>query len=82
MAQILQMTENKKSYDLKIKAEELEADIAFFDARVSLIGEKLATTYSQAQRQLYLRLNDCFQIELNAINKNRKQMHERRKRKR
>ena len=55
--------ESEQNLRKKIKQAEIEADIAFFDARLSLIGETPATAYAKAQQKFYLSLVEIFKKE-------------------
>jgi len=66
----------KEKSRLRIKTAELEAEIAFFDARISLIGNEPKTTYARSQRNLYLRLSDTFTKQLKFTQSARRKLFE------
>jgi len=66
----------KEKNKLRIKSAEIEAEIAFFDARISLIGAEPKTTYARSQRELYLRLSDTFTKQLKFTQNARRKLFE------
>ena len=45
--------QNKKSVKERTDINALEADVAFFDARLSLAGDSQNTAYQKAQKKTY-----------------------------
>lgn len=62
------MTEReKKAADRRADIHALEADLAFFEARLSLAGDRPDTVYQQAQKKTYELLGEALSKDLETL---------------
>lgn len=58
---------DRKSADRRADIQALEADMAFFDARLSLAGDRQETVYQEAQKKTYRLLGEVLSKDLEAL---------------
>ncbi len=55
----------------KLRKSELEADVAYFEARLSMLDDEVETNYQQAQKKIYKLLGDALSRSLSELEKER-----------
>ncbi len=70
----LDMADDKKRNDKsarmqkhKLRKSELEADVAYFEARLSMLDDETETNYQQAQKKIYKLLGDALSESLSEL---------------
>ncbi len=63
------MADNKKDDPDKLRKSELEADVAYFEARLSMLDDEVETNYQQAQKKIYKLLGDALSRSLSELDK-------------
>lgn len=61
-------SENRPHW-LKLDALDLEADIAFFEAQLAFVGDRVETAYQQAQVKTYTALKEQLESVLLGVKK-------------
>jgi len=58
---------DKRMRKHKLRKSELEADVAYFEARLSMLDEEAETNYQQAQKKIYKLLGDALSESLSEL---------------
>ena len=57
----------------KLRKSELEADVAYFEARLSMLDDEVETNYQQAQKKIYTLLGDALSRSLTELEEKKAQ---------
>lgn len=70
---------NAELVDLKLVSAEIEAEIAFFQARKCLVEQSAKTSYQQGQLRVYAEMLDRLQSRLSSLHQQEKLLRARAK---